>query len=385
MESSYVSPSNFSEVLESRHCKHIQETKLADTSILSFSISTEPSNIFRVGTVAVTQIFGYITSAQQKWLTAVQEWLTHPDIFNLELTPIANRHAHETIKKFLDESALAVASAADDSASGAAQVPPQPSDGRRLRVDLGKDSAAPRVRKAGPGRPRKQNPALPEHPTPHADGATPWPPPALRLRVQYRASGANSRATDAAAAGAARMLASLGRRLCLIWRWMEEDCAVELMAVLETASTATEVRAAAIGAGTRAAGRGGMVGCYVTEDPDRPKDFGKALQRMVGSAGWRMWAESADGPGSAPPPAAPAAAAGAAGGAGAFPSQPTAPARAPTRLLVKYVAVVAPTSQRPLRRLSGAHSCWPRSAFAFALSGARKSGTSGSARCSSTR
>jgi hypothetical protein len=91
VESSYVSPSNFLDVLKSRHCKHIQETKLPDASIISFSISTEPSSIFRVRNVTFTQNFAFIFAAHQRYLTAVREWLTTPDKINLELTPIANR------------------------------------------------------------------------------------------------------------------------------------------------------------------------------------------------------------------------------------------------------------------------------------------------------
>jgi hypothetical protein len=91
VESFHVSPSNFLEVQKSRHCKHIQETKLPDASIISFSISTEPSSIFRVRKIPFTQIFAFIFAAHQRYLTAVREWLTPPDIINLELTPIANR------------------------------------------------------------------------------------------------------------------------------------------------------------------------------------------------------------------------------------------------------------------------------------------------------
>jgi hypothetical protein len=154
--SSYIYPSNFSDTLQSKRCCDFQKNRLADASIITFSISTDPSSTFHVGNVLVTQIVGFITSAQQKWKTVVQEWLTHPDIINLELTPIANRHENEKIKTFLDESALAEAPDAADGETGTAAAapwpaPPQLSDGRRrrLRVDLGADSAAPRVRKGG--------------------------------------------------------------------------------------------------------------------------------------------------------------------------------------------------------------------------------------------
>ncbi len=44
-------------------------------------------------------------------ITVVQEWLTHPDIMNLEHTPSAYRQEHEKIKSFLAESAPAEESA----------------------------------------------------------------------------------------------------------------------------------------------------------------------------------------------------------------------------------------------------------------------------------
>jgi hypothetical protein len=52
----------------------------------------------------------------------VQDWLTHDNIFNLELTPIANRDTNDKILTFLRESALA-----DDPAHAAGE--------KRLRVD----------------------------------------------------------------------------------------------------------------------------------------------------------------------------------------------------------------------------------------------------------
>ena len=79
----------------------------------------------------------------------VQDWLTHEDIFNLELTPIANRDANDMIVTFLRESALA-----DDPANA---------DGEkrlRLRVDLLEASTGAATRGKSTGRPLK-NPVAP--------------------------------------------------------------------------------------------------------------------------------------------------------------------------------------------------------------------------------
>jgi hypothetical protein len=258
-------------------------------SINSFSINTDASSIFQVCSRPYTQIVGLVAAPEKIRSSALQEWLTHPDIINLELTPIANRHENEKIKTFLDESALAEAPDAADGETGAAPwpAPPQLPDGRRrrLRVDLGADSAAPRVRKGGPGRPRKQGPANPsEHQTPPAGAAAVAAPvlplsaaPASaaapprapsRLRVQYRACGTDPRAVGAAAARAAELLASLGPRLCLVRReeWAEGCTAVELFAALETDRTPPELDGALKAAS--GAGRACLVVCVVDEDPD---------------------------------------------------------------------------------------------------------------------
>jgi hypothetical protein len=74
-------------------------------------------------------LVGFISAAsshKEKALmrcSTVQDWLTHDDIFNLELTPIANRDTNDMILSFLRKSALA-----DD---------PAHSVGERLRLMTG--------------------------------------------------------------------------------------------------------------------------------------------------------------------------------------------------------------------------------------------------------
>ena len=85
-----------------------------------------------MGNVHVTQITGFISAEKQMYDYVVQDWLRHPDIFNLELTAIAYRHTNEKIRTFLDESELA-----DHGDHHSAH-------GLRLRVDMCKASAAPR-------------------------------------------------------------------------------------------------------------------------------------------------------------------------------------------------------------------------------------------------
>jgi hypothetical protein len=80
----------------------------------------------------------------------MQDWLTHPDIINLELTPIANWHEHEKLKVFLADSAPAEVSATADGALGAASELVQRPQDKELLADLGADSVAPRLRKWGP-------------------------------------------------------------------------------------------------------------------------------------------------------------------------------------------------------------------------------------------
>ncbi len=132
----YVSPSNFSDIFLSRHCMDIQNRQLQWTKIHSFSISTYISSLFLVDNVRYTPIVGFISSTRQIFYCVVHDWLTHPNITNLQLTPIANRHEHPMIKAFLSESALH-----DPCALGSGDQPQPAIRGRRLRVDMDDDCA----------------------------------------------------------------------------------------------------------------------------------------------------------------------------------------------------------------------------------------------------
>ncbi len=106
---SYVSRNTFLDIINSENCKRNQTERLhaaEDKSIVTFSINTEAAIIFRVGNVPVTQIYGFISTEKQMWDNVVQDWLRHLDTFNLELTAISNRHNHEKIEDFLDDSRL---------------------------------------------------------------------------------------------------------------------------------------------------------------------------------------------------------------------------------------------------------------------------------------
>jgi hypothetical protein len=136
--------------------------------------------------------------------STVQVWLTHDDIFNLELTPSANRDTNDKIITSLQESALA-----DDPAHAV---------GEKRQVDLLEASARAATRRKLTNRPLK-NPVAPapgDEPTvpPSEDESAPTstaaPPRApSRLLVQYLASGTDPRVTGAAATRAADLLASL--------------------------------------------------------------------------------------------------------------------------------------------------------------------------------
>ena len=211
-DASSISPNNFLDVLHSENCQQIQRVRLhaaEDTSIISFSINTDAASVFCVENdegfkIPVTQITGFISTDRQMYKTVVQDWLLHPCIFNLELTAIPNRHSHEKIKAFLAESRL------DD----------VDHRGFRLRVDLYKASAAPKLCKGG--RPKKLDPAASighwQPPPPSTEStAAPTPPPpeappraSLRTRIQYGASGPNPWRNSVAADSAAALQESLG-------------------------------------------------------------------------------------------------------------------------------------------------------------------------------
>ena len=102
-----------------------------------FFISTDISSVFLVNNVRYTPVVGFISSARYISGLAMHDWLTHPNITNLKLTPIANWQEHPMIKAFLSESALQ-----DPCALGSGDQPQPAIRGRRLRVDLGADCAA---------------------------------------------------------------------------------------------------------------------------------------------------------------------------------------------------------------------------------------------------
>jgi hypothetical protein len=81
------------------------------SSVFQVHIDTCLTRVFQVSNLPFTKIIGLVASTERIYSSVVQEWLTHPDVINLELTPIANWHEHGTIKTFLDESALAEAPA----------------------------------------------------------------------------------------------------------------------------------------------------------------------------------------------------------------------------------------------------------------------------------
>jgi hypothetical protein len=67
----------------------------------------------------------FISTEKRMWDNGMQDWLRLPDIFNLELTAISNRHNHQKIKDFLYDGRLA------DDCDDNAGIP-----GIRLRIDL---------------------------------------------------------------------------------------------------------------------------------------------------------------------------------------------------------------------------------------------------------
>jgi hypothetical protein len=94
----YVSPANFSDIILSKRCQDIQSRKMKHMSISSFSIDTCLSSVFQVVNLLFTQIIGFVASTERINTGVVQEWLTQPDIINLELTHIAYWHEHGKIK-----------------------------------------------------------------------------------------------------------------------------------------------------------------------------------------------------------------------------------------------------------------------------------------------
>ena len=190
------------DIINSEYCKRIQTDRLhaaEDKSIVTFSINTEAASIFRVGNVPVTQIYGFISTEKRMWDNVVQDWLRHPDIFNLELTAIPNRHNHEIIKNFLDDSRL------PDDGDDNAGIP-----GIRLRIDLCKPSGAPRAHKGG--RPKKPVPASIGQPPLPPSTAAPTPPPprraaSSRTRILYLASGPSGEPCSGRPGGGAAGLA----------------------------------------------------------------------------------------------------------------------------------------------------------------------------------
>jgi hypothetical protein len=193
---------SFFDILSSERFQQFQRDKLGKASINSFSIDTLPSSVFLVNGVACSHIVGFISGTRMRCST-VQDWLTHDDFFNLDLTPIANRDTNDQILTFLRNSALA-----DDPAHAAGER-------LRLRVDLLEASAGAATRKKPTGRPLKnREQAVPPSkdesaavtgPSLSLTGvsaatavAAPHPRAPSRLRVQYRACGTDPRATCAA-------------------------------------------------------------------------------------------------------------------------------------------------------------------------------------------
>jgi hypothetical protein len=80
--------------------------------VLSFSIDTDinSASVLRLGplgNVPFAQIRGFVNTGYQLHRTAVEAWLGHEDVTNLELTAISFWHNNETIRQFLAESTLA--------------------------------------------------------------------------------------------------------------------------------------------------------------------------------------------------------------------------------------------------------------------------------------
>jgi hypothetical protein len=73
-----------------------EKHKLGKATINSFSFDTLGSCVSFVNGVAFSHIGGFISGARMRCGT-VQDWLAHNDIFNLELTPIANQDTNEKI------------------------------------------------------------------------------------------------------------------------------------------------------------------------------------------------------------------------------------------------------------------------------------------------
>ena len=309
------------DIINSEYCKRIQTDRLhaaEDKSIITFSINTEAASIFRVGNIPVTQIYGFISTEKQMWDSVVQDWLRHPDVFNLELTAISKRHNDQKIKDFLDDSRLA------DDGDDNAGIP-----GIRLRIDLCKPSGAPRAHKGG--RPKKPVPAsigqppLPPCTQSTAAAAAQTPPPprraapsrgTTRTRIQYLASGPKSQANHAAADRAVALLDSLAPRLCLIQRPV--DAGVELIAVLETAQRLEHEATKASLVTTSADAPGCSVRCVV--DPDLLEEFGATVRCMVGRAGWAMRVERIRSPPAAAGTSTPNPTAPGGGGGGGGPT-----------------------------------------------------------------
>ena len=152
---------------------------MGKAKINSFSIDTLSSSVTLVNGVSCSHILGFISgpSGAQMRCGTVQDWLTHEDIFDLELTPIANRDTNKKILRFLRESALA-----DDPAHAAGENRP------RLRVDLLEASAGAATRGKSTGRPLK-NPGAPPRGAPTVTPAAHQPSSSPRLEgaVTYSA------------------------------------------------------------------------------------------------------------------------------------------------------------------------------------------------------
>jgi hypothetical protein len=204
----FVDSSGFGGILSSAPCQGFQESKLGKATINSFSIDTRKSSVFNIDGVLFSHIVGFISCGHQMRCGTVQDWLTRPGIFNLELTPIANRDTNDKILTFLRESALA-----DDPAHAAGD--------KRLRVDLLEASAGAATRGKSTGRPPK-NPGAPrgeptvtpstdESAAPASVAAPPRAP--SRLRVQYHLGGSCGSATSWSRTENADMVGNTGRAI----------------------------------------------------------------------------------------------------------------------------------------------------------------------------
>ena len=95
-ESASVSSTYIFDVLDSERCRLFRKTKLGKATINSYLLDTLRSSVSLVNGVSFLHIVGFISGARMRCGT-VQDWLAHNDIFNLELTPIANQDTNEKI------------------------------------------------------------------------------------------------------------------------------------------------------------------------------------------------------------------------------------------------------------------------------------------------